>query len=185
MKGLTLERAISIAADVQAGKAVAPIRIGNAMYYPRTAVKFVSGLANAIQNGELLNPTNDKVPSVRNIDKNKFEHPFLALAQRMIFDTATGAAVAPETAVYQDDAPVFFRNGEITLSQGDSGSLPLPMSVLANNYASTSNKDDFFEHAPYLVRPEKATNLKIEVSGNAPANVAYRWEAYGIEFIKA
>ena len=185
MKGLSLESAINALRETKNGKASAKVVIDGVAYLMKTSVKFVSGLATGIQNGELLNPTNDKLPSVRNIDKNKFEHPFLALAQRMVFDTTTGAAVDPATANYKDDAPSYFKNGELHLAQGEAGSLSLPMSVLANNYASTSNKDDFFEHVPFLIRPEKSTSLKTEVSGSAPANVAYRWEVYGVEFIKA
>jgi hypothetical protein len=183
MEGLSLDKAISIVEKLKAGEAVPAVNVNGTEYMPKLTVKFISGLASEINNGKLLVPGNDKIPSVRNIQGNKLDFPFLVIGKRMRFDSTTGAAVTAATGKYRDEAPVYFDNGEVTVKQ--DGEQTVPISIIANSYAATSNKDDFFDVVPYLIRPEKEFSIVTDCAGNAPADTAWRFEMLGVEFVKA
>lgn len=176
---LTLKEAIEVAGQVKAGE---NLPILGQRFYPRTAVKYLSGLSDAIEQTELVLQKNASEVGVRNIDKNSLDNPFLVLGMRMNFDTTT-ASVNPKIAKYDDPAPVYWQNGELKITQGEVLS-ELPVSVISNDYASTSNKDDVFNVAPFLIRPNKSFNINALLAGTAGANHAFRLELIGIEFLK-
>lgn len=181
---ITYREALSIAQKLKNGEAVEPIIVGGVTYYPRKAVKYVSGLTSAISNSDLVVSSADKEVGVRNIQSNKLDFPFLATGARMLFDTTTGATVTPQTAAWGDDAPVEMANGELKIISGGKELSELPISVIANNYAATSNKDDFYDLGAFLIRPNQAFEVKAISAGAATANKAYRFEIAGVEFIK-
>lgn len=180
MKDLTLKEAIEIASTVKQGDSL-PMLGG--IFYPRTAVKYVSGLSDAIEQTELVLQKNASEVGVRNIDKNMLDHAFLVTGIRANFDTTTGVGVTTKTAKYKDAAPVYWKNGEIRISQGEVLS-EVPVSVIANSYASTGNTDDVFPIAPFLIRGQKAFNINALLAGVASANHAFRLELVGIEFLR-
>lgn len=179
MKDLTLKEAAEVATAIKTGESM-PLLGGQ--FYPRTAVKYVSGLSTGIEQTELVLAKNSKSIGVRNIDKDMLDFPFLVTGVRINFDTTTGANVTPETANYKDAAPVYWQNGELRISQDELLS-ELPVSVISNNYAATSNQDDVFPVAPFLIRERKAFKINSLLSGTAVANHAFRLELVGIEFL--
>lgn len=183
MDSLTLAEALQAVSRLKAGEALPTVNIGGVEYFPRKVVKFTSGLSDAIENTDLVLPKYDKEVGVRNIDKDQLDYPFLPTGLRMRFDTTTGVGVTAKTANYKDDAPVYWKNGEIRIQQ-DSELLNLPVSVVGNSYAATSNADDFYPVAPFLIRPNKSFKISTSLAGVAVANHAFRLEIEGIEFVK-
>lgn len=182
MQSITLEQAVRTAQLLKSGEALPSITIGNTEYFPRKAVKFISGLSDKIENTHLIVPKNVKEIGVRNIDKDQLDYPFLPTGMRILFDTTT-PSVTPDIANYKDNAPVYWANGEITLFQ-DRVLTELPVSVLCKNFKELTSTEEFFSFAPFLIRPNKSFKITTSLAGVAAAGHAYRLEIEGIEFEK-
>lgn len=181
MTELSLQDAFQVASRIKAGEQLPSVMVGNIEYFPRKTVKYLRGMANEIENTDLVVAANKKTPGVRNINSDTLEFPFMPTDIRMNFSTAA-SGLTPKTAKYTDEAPVYFRNGEIKIVQ-DVVMVELPISVLANGYAATSVKDDFFPVAPFLIRPSKAFQIQVGLAGTAAAD-AFSLEIEGIEFVR-
>lgn len=180
MTNLSLKEAIEIAASIRTGESLPSLGAGT-IFNPRSAVKYLSGLDTAIEQTQLVLQKNASAVGVRNIDKNMLEFPFLVTGIRMVFDTTTGVGVTPETANYKDDAPKYWKNGELAITQEKLLS-KLPVSVIANSYASTSNNDDIFQVSPFMLREGKAFEIQALLAGAVAANNVFRLELVGVEF---
>lgn len=180
MKDLQLEEAIRIAGSIRTGESL-PSLGTNVIFNPRSAVKYLSGLDSQIEQTQLVLQKNASAVGVRNIDKNMLEFPFLVTGIRMIFDTTSGAGVTPQTANYKDNAPKYWKNGELAISQEKLLS-KLPVSVLANSYAATNNNDGVFQVSPFMLREGKAFEIQALLTDAVVANNVFRLELIGIEF---
>lgn len=181
MKQLTLQEALAVVSRLKQGESIPVINIDGVEYFPRKTVKYLRGLSDEIENTDLVLAKNSKEIGVRNIDKDQLDFPFMPTGVRMNFQDAT-AGLTAKSASYTSDAKPYWRNGEIKIAQ-DSVLAELPVSVLANNYASTSNEDDFYPVAPFLIRPNKSFTIQTALAGTAGAD-AFSLEIEGIEFVR-
>lgn len=181
MKQLTFQEAFSVASRLKSGESLPVVNIGGTEYFPRKTVKYLRGLSDEIENTDLVLAKNAKEIGVRNIDKDQLDFPFMPTGARMNFQDATSGLTA-KGAAYTSDAKPYWRNGEIKISQ-DGVLAELPVSVLANNYAATSNQDDFYPVAPFLIRPNKSFTIQTALAGTAGAD-AFSLEIEGIEFVR-
>lgn len=181
MKNLTLQDALTALNRIKTGESLPVVVVGGAEYFPRKVVKYLRGLSNAIENTDLVLAKNAKEIGVRNIDKDQLDFPFMPTGMRMNFQDAADGLTA-KTAAYASDAKPYWRNGEIKVVQ-DIVLSELPVSVLANNYAATSNADDFTPVTPFLIRPNKSFAIQTSLAGVAGAD-AFSLEIEGIEFVK-
>lgn len=182
MKNLSPNEVLDLVQRVAAGESNP--KVGN--WFPKSTVKYVAGLTNAIEQNSLVLAKNSAAVGVTNIDKAQLDNPFVVTRIRAVFDTSTGVGVTAQTGNYKDPAPIYVANGEVEISQQSIGVvLDTPFSAICNisSATSTSNDDGFYKVVPFVLRPNIAIKIEPIFAGAAAANHAYRLELDGFELI--
>ena len=176
MKDLTPKEVLELVGKVTKGKNLPLVGGMN----PKSAVKYVAGLSTAIEQNQLVLAKNSEAVGVTNIDKAKLPYPFVVTGISAKFDTDTGAGVTAQTATFDDKAPNYWANGEISVTQ-DGELIKIPVSAIANLGAPSSVNDDVYPVVPFVIREDKVFEITPALAGTAVANHAFRVELHGYE----
>jgi hypothetical protein len=155
-------------------------------YRVRSMTKYVAATSVQITSnqGKVILPNTLKAIGTTNFDNGNIlpaGKSFLVTAIRVLSDTTVGKTTA--TAVYDNVAPVDFKNGEFRVSQNGQGvCFESSGSDVANFKASTGNDADFREVTPFLLRSNANFDVEIAFNGAATACV-YKVEFRGQELI--
>lgn len=178
MKNLSPKEVLELVGKVLKGKNL-PF-IGG--FNPKSSVKYVAGLTTAIasRTGQLVLPSQATDFGITNIQQAKLSYPFVVTGISAKFDTTTGVGVTAKTAVFDDPAPAYIRNGELRVSQ--KGELiNIPVSAIANSNSPTSVNDDVYPVVPFVIREDEVFEVIADLAGAPVANEAFRFELHGYE----
>lgn len=199
MKNITTAEAISFLKSIPGEKSIAVTKVGGQLgadgvvyggteYKVRRKVYYIAGLAaNLPSDRKLIQQKTDRDVAITNFDGgNKLNagKNLLVIGVRMLFDVTTD--VTPDTATWLSAAPANFKNGELKISQqGDSDLFDNPILPFSKYNASIATEDEFQSVVPFLIRPNVAFDITVNLAGETAANQAYRLELDCVELIEA
>jgi hypothetical protein len=182
MKTLTLTETLGYKGAIIKGTS-SPIVKGQVM---KSRTHYFAGFLNQLTNGAIVESKNDDIVGVRSIKGNKLPAgvSFLVTGVRVLFDTSAGlqAGAGIPGAAWASVAPVNFKNGELSIRQGNE-TFTTSGTDVTNFKASTGNGDDFREVVPFELRPETSFEIIASLGAAAAADQAYKIELRGIEFV--
>lgn len=151
----------------------------------RTATKYVAGQSVELSsnNGQVILPSTLKKVGATNFENGNTlppEKEFLVSGIRVLFESTVTDI---NLATWKGDAPVAFKNGELTISQDGQGILFQTSGTdVCNSKAATSNDDDFREVTPFKLRSDSAFNIVFNTAGTVVAGI-YKVELRGEEIV--
>jgi hypothetical protein len=186
MRTPTLQETLAYLGAIQSngGEEKSLPKIGNRR--ARTVTKYFAGSSADLSANAAATvlPSTKREPGITNFDQGnvlpKGKH-LLVTGIRVLFDT-TG--IDPKEADWAENAPVCWKNGELSVQQDGQGVLfETPGTDVTNFKASTGNDCDFREVVPFLLRPEASFNIYAKLVGTVVAS-AYKIELRCIELIE-
>lgn len=168
----------------------AVVNVNGVNYTAKAETHYIAGwLTSGQKNGEILISSNKPEVGKRSLDGNMLPAGVFHLIEgvRCLFDTSKAAETDANLlgAIWANVAPVEFKNGEVTITQG-SELFRSSGTDVTNFKASTGNDADYRAIVPSLIRPQTKWSINFALAGGAaPANAAFKWEYRCITFTEA
>lgn len=156
------------------------------LYVAKAVTEYKSGFFTDLQDGNIMKSNTEAQVGISSIDKKKLG----AGVNQLVYAVrvrAKSLAASTEAALiasaFDGNAPAYFTNGEVRISQNaelfrSSGS------DVTNIKASTGNDDDFREVVPFSLRENTPFDVKFTLADVAVPNDAYKYEHRAIEFVE-
>lgn len=152
----------------------------------RDRTMYIAGLSTGLgsENGNLIVAGTKKQTGVTNFEDGnilpKGTH-LLVLGARILFDTTTGVTLP--TALWKNEAPAPWKNGELSINQG-AMLMNVPVTDVTNFKASTGNDDDFRALVtPVLLRPDTSFSIVAALAAGTLTDIAYKVELRCVELV--